>query len=139
MHELNEVLEYSRRITEISYRILELEEKCRSPKNQLITGMPRSKGCGGTTEDTIAKIEILKNKRMQLIAKQGEWWLKAVNILESNGISREYIDLMFHRFFIGAKWEECAERMDKEYPGRNWNENKCFRVYRSILKRCLHN
>ena len=135
MKELDECLAKTRKIKEINEDIAELRDRAFSPKNQIITGMPRG-GAGGNQSDSyIVKLERLEDRQERLIHERDSLWDGIYEALTSKNIKAEHITLLRHRFYSGLQWPKCCKLMCEEYPGNKWNMNKVFRVYRQILKK----
>ena len=123
---LNECLILRRDIESINERIEELNLRIKSPKNQIITDMPKGNNQQNAIEEYLIKKEKLEKMRFDYNRKiSGKWqsvYYKCVN----NDISKEAIEILRYRFYYGYTWRVCGEMM-------KWNKNKCFRVYRSVL------
>lgn len=134
MQELKECLKIRRKIDEIDDKLLTLKEKSLSPKNQIITGMPRGGGFDGSNMDNyLIKVEQIKAEKDVLQKRLDTLWDKTTEKLFRNDIDTTYILMLKIRFYFGYSWRKCAARMAIENPKDKWNENKCFRVYRSVL------
>lgn len=136
MEQLNRCISLVREIEDIDERISEIEARCISPKGQRITGMPRGGTIGNQTENYMVKLEALASRRIKLVNLRFEAWKEAQSIFTENSVNSEYIQLLWYRFFCGYQWKVCNEFMKEKYPDHKWNINKCFRVYRSITKKC---
>lgn len=133
MQKLDDCLSKTRKIKEIEERITELRESVMSPKNQLITGMPRGGAGGNQSESYIVKLERLEDRRKKLIRQRDELWEEIIYTLGE--AKEEYIALLQYRFFKGLQWKKCCTLMCNKYPDSGWNMNKVFRVYRQILRK----
>lgn len=113
--------------------IAEINDKLYSPKNQIVSDMPR----GGATENIIDKYlekkqceeEAIKELQKQLTEK----WNGIETRLKEKGTNQENIILMYERFICSKSWQSCVDYMKERYPSGNWNANKAFRTYRSNL------
>lgn len=136
MHELDECLSAARAIKDIDEQIQEIKSRAMSPKNQIITGMPRStSGFGGKSDDYVIKLERLNNRRQKRINARDEHWNTALNIFNDINIREDHIHLLWLRFYCGMQWDKCCTLMAEKYPERNWNINKIFRAYRNVLSK----
>lgn len=135
MSKLDECLAKTRKLKEIDEDILDLRSCAASPKNQVITGMPRGGAGGNQHENYICRLERLEARRSKIASDREKAWNEAIRIISVDGIKVEYIELLKHRFYLGYKWEKCCKIMCKLYPESNWNMNKVFRVYRQILRK----
>ena len=135
MQKLDDCLDKTRKLNDVEEQIAELKERAMSPKNQLITGMPRG-GAGGNQSDSyIVKLERLEAKRVQIRKERAVLWNECVLALNEKEIKPEYISLLHYRFFRGLPWKKCCTEMCEEYPKGHWNMNKVFRVYRQVLRK----
>ena len=113
--------------------IEEINDKLYSPKNQIVSDMPR----GGAAENLIDKLvekkqceeEVIKELQKQLTEK----WNDIETRLKGKGTNQENIILMYERFIRSKSWQSCVDYMKERYPNGNWNTNKAFRTYRSNL------
>ena len=136
MHELDECLKATRAIKDIDEQIEEIKARAMSPKNQIITGMPRgTNGFGGKSDDYVIKLERLYNRRQKRINARDEHWNTALHIFNDINIREDHIHLLRLRFYCGMQWDKCCILMSERYPERNWNINKIFRVYRNVLSK----
>lgn len=135
MKTLDDCLEETRKLKEINEQIAELKARTMSPKNQIITGMPRSGGGGNQNESYIVKLERLEARRDKIRARRAALWASIATACNDKKIKPEYISLLRHRFFKGLQWNKCCKLMCEEYPDSSWNMNKVFRVYRQILRK----
>lgn len=135
MYELDRCLELARSINKIDEQIEELECGVKSPKNQVITGMPRGGGGGNQLDMYMIRLERLEKRRDKLRDKQSALWEKACVKFRKGNVDVEHIQLMYYRFELGLKWKKCCDFMALIYPYQNWNINKAFRVYRAVLKK----
>ena len=134
MQELKECLTIRRKIEKIDDKILTLKEKSLSPKNQIITGMPRGGGFnGGNLDDYLIKVEQMKAEKNTLQKSLDKLWEQRQQELSQADIDTTNILMLKRRFYFGYSWRKCAARMAMDYPSKKWNENKCFRVYRNVL------
>lgn len=132
MKELNECLNTKRQIDEINEKICKLKAIILSPKNQVITGMPRGGNSENAVEKYMIKVEELEDKKRRLAKYQMEQWHYIQTRAENAHISYENIRLLFLRFCMGYSWKRCTRQMQEEYG--NWNINKVFAIYRKIRK-----
>lgn len=136
MKQLDVCLDLKRDINDIEEEIAEVRLLAKHPKAQRITGMPRGGGIGNQAENYIIKLEMLEDDCTNKKNKLRDTWSEAIAILEKHNIKAEYIYLVWLRFYCGYQWKICNDIMKDKYPSQNWNINKCFRVYRSIVKMC---
>lgn len=142
MRKLQQCLRLKHKIDEITDEIYELRAKVTSPKNQIITGMPRGGGSNeNLNERYLIRLEYLTEKRHKLRKHQSKEWKQAkkelvqLNIFD-NSEKDEIISLFFWRFVKGLSWKKCVSEMDSKYG--NWNINKAFRVHNKV-KQYYHN
>ena len=135
MEELYECLRLSREIKEKVEAILELNSRALSPKNQVISDMPKGGGGDMNALDCyLQKKERLEKKKDELCVIRDRHWDKATETFRKNGVTNpETITLMWFRFYKGCSWKGCAAKMREKYNNGKWNTNKCFRVYREVL------
>ena len=135
MYELNECLRLTREIKAVAERLEELRTRAMSPKNQVITGMPKGGGMmHGSNEEYIIKQEKLNRKKERLSEKRSVMWERAYSLMLDKGAKKDHIELMWLRFYKGLKWAKCCAEMQKKHPNRNYNINLVFRIYRNIAK-----
>jgi DNA-directed RNA polymerase specialized sigma subunit len=130
VRELQECLETKRRINEIDEKINTLKAAIYSPKNQIITGMPRGGNNENVIERYLIKLEDLKRKKSSLEKHQSEQW--EIILQKLSNINEQERHLLYMRFMEGLSWNRCVMIMQKKYI--NWNLNKAFRVYGKINK-----
>lgn len=132
---LDECLEKTRDIKDIEEEIEELRERAMSPKNQVITGMPRGSAGGNQSDSYMVKLERKEAKQKRLIRERDELWEEVTKALNAKEVKREHVILLQYRFIKGYPWKKCCSIMCKRYPDDNWNMNKVFRVYRQVLRK----
>lgn len=136
MQILEDCLEKTRKIKKVEEQIAELRERAMSPKNQLITGMPRGGAGGNQSESYMVKLERLEDRRKRLIRQRDELWEEIIYTIDAKGeVKEEHVSLLQYRFFKGLQWKKCCALMCQKYPESSWNMNKVFRVYRQILRK----
>lgn len=129
MQELKECLELKREINKLNDKIKEIEAITKAPKNQIITGMPRSNNMDNVMDRYLIKIESLEEKRNTLQNLLDDKWDCLFPILVNCNLNAETIELLRLRFYKGLPWKICVSRLRKKYPKDKWNENKAFRLY----------
>lgn len=137
MRELNECLRLSRDINEINERLVELRYKILSPKNQIISDAP--KGGGGPNnaiEEYIIKSERLEKRKAAITARLDNCWAEALSVFKEREMPKTYISLMWYRFYKAHSWKKCISDMKGQYPDELWNENKIFRIYKTVNIKC---
>lgn len=126
MQELEQCLKIRRDINDIENKLAVLRAAIESPKNQIMTGMPR----GGVQENPLdkylIKAEQLEKQKCELITQQKHLWTTARKKLKN--ISSEELYIMRLRFVDGLTWKKCVAVMNCKYG--NWNINRAFRVLR---------
>lgn len=132
MKELDSCLNLRRKINDIDEKIKTLQAAILSPKNQVITGMPR----GGNNSDNaieryLVKLEKLQRLKDNLLSHQKSIWVDIEDKAKAANIPEQDIYLLYLRFVKGKKWNKCAVKMNKKYG--NWNINKVFRIYRRTI------
>lgn len=134
MREFEECFELAKKIKDINEDILELKSKVMSPKNQIISDMPKGKGGTNEIESYIIRLERLERIVTGLKLERALKWNTAGVIIDACGITdKETLDMLQLRFYHGYSWNRVAAYMKKKYPTKKWNVNKCFRVFRSVL------
>jgi len=133
MRELDECLELRRKINKETERIEQLRAVAYSPKNQIISDMPRSNRQINTMDEYIIKLENLETKKAFLECELCGKWCAVLVKLSFYGINPKVIHLLTMRFNFGYSWKKCARIMSNKYSDDNWNENKVFREYRQAL------
>lgn len=130
MIELESCLELRRKINDIDDKISILRAAILSPKNQVITGMPRSGNTENLIDRYLIRSEMLQIEKEQALNQLSETW----NVVQSKtgALTTQEKELLFFRFVEGNAWKKCAYLMNKKYGG--WNINKVFSTYRRILK-----
>lgn len=142
MQELNlsNLLSLNKKIAETDDKILEIRERVTSPKNQIISDMPRG---GGTMENALdnalSKIEHYETRKAYLNDLLVSDWLICEDILISCNISPEQIELFRYRYFYALPWKKCIAAMAKHYSNESWSESKGYRLHREALSRCIKN
>ena len=126
MKELQECLELKREIERLNERIVEIRAVVFSPKNQVITGMPRGGNGENVIEKYLIKLERLEERKKALYKDLSDTWQAAEGKMPNLAEQERY--LLYIRFARGLPWKKCAVEMDKRYG--NWNINKVFRTYR---------
>ena len=129
MKELDECLRIYKEIRKIDDKIETLRAAILSPKNQVITGMPRGGNSDNAIEKYLLKLERHNKRKAKLIKNQAEQWQQA-KCKFKNDISAQETKMLYMRFVLGYQWKKCAVKLQKEYG--NWNINKCFRIYGKI-------
>lgn len=130
MRELKELLSIARQIDEIDEKIDSLKAVAYSPKNQIITGMPRGGVSENPIEKYVVKIEKLERRKAGLIAYQREQW-EAVNDKLATFAKEEEIYLMYARFVRGLTWKKAVDEINRLH-GCDWGINKAFRVFGKV-------
>ena len=131
MKELESCLRLRRKINDIDEKIKTLRAAILSPKNQVITGMPRGGNNDNAIERYLVKCEKLQRRKDILLSHQKSIWLDIEDKAKAANIPEQDIYLLYLRFVKGKKWNKCAVKMNKKYG--NWNINKVFRIYRRTL------
>ena len=131
MRELDVCLDIRRKITEIDEKISVLRAAILSPKNQVITGMPRSGSSDNQIDRYLIRCEKLSQQKEQKLEQLKGAWEVAENKIPN--LTEQEKNLLFLRFVEGCAWKKCAFRMNEKYG--SWNINKVFRTYRRILKK----
>lgn len=133
MKELEECLELRREIIKVDERISEL--KVITPKNQVITGMPRGGNTVNTADRYLVRLENLNTKRDAMELRLNSKWGRVKRALKEAEIRNEHIFMLKVRFYFGKDWNTCANIMAEKFGVEKWNTNKCFRVFRATLRK----
>ena len=137
MQELNECLNLAREIKEKRELLAEMQYRSISPKNQILSGMPRGGGAQlNQIERNLIQSEKLKKAIRALEHERLETWKCATFRLKKAGVTNdEHIKLLEMRFFYGFSWKKCNAIVTNLFPNSKWDINKCFRVYRASLRK----
>lgn len=132
--QLEECLKLRMAIGKINTELYKINAAAFSPKNQAITGMPRSQGSNGNDFDRyISKKQRLLSQKKQLQSEQNDLWREIEKKLKNNSIGNRDIYILYLRFFKGLLWKECTNAIKKKIP--KWNDNATFRRYRKVLSK----
>ena len=126
MKELQECLELKREIERLNEIIVEIKAVVFSPKNQIITGMPRGGNGENAIEKYLIKLEHLEERKKALYKDLSDTWQVAEVKMPNLSEQERYV--LYIRFARGLPWKRCAVEMNKLYG--NWNINRVFRTYR---------
>lgn len=132
---LEKCLELTRQIRDIEGEITELKTALYFPRNQVLTGMPKSGGTGNGVDTMLIKIEKLEKEKKSLKSSQNEVWTNILKKLDECNASDETTNLLKYRFIYGYRWKDCIPIMTA-LTGEEWNENKVYREYRCICEKC---
>ena len=130
---LEQCLDKTRIIKELDEQIAELRARATSPKNQIITGMPRGGGGGNQSERYMERLERIEARRRKVALDRGILWNKVLDLLAFE--NTEYHTMLWCRFFRGMRWNAVCDFLKENYPNSKWNMNKVFRIYRQILRK----
>lgn len=130
---LEQCLDKTRIIKELDEQIAELRARATSPKNQIITGMPRGGGGGNQSERYMERLERIEARRNKVCTERNVMWCRLEECLHHE--SPEYRTLLKYRFYYGLRWKACCDKLKETYPNSKWNMNKVFRIYRQILRK----
>ena len=133
MRELDECLRITRKINEIRERIEELKSMAMTPRNQIISDMPKGGGTMNATENYIIRLEKLESQIKLLQKERAEAWNVVSDMLHELNRREEVKTMLWLRFCNGYSWKKCVAKLEEKYPSETWNTNKCFRIYRSFL------
>lgn len=133
MHELDECLSLAKLIQEKTKNIEEYRYRAMSPKNQVITDMPKSKGSViGGTDLFLIQVERLEQQKNKLCRQRESYWCMACDIFARSGIKDiQTIELMKYRYYNGLLWQNIIKIMQKKHG--NWSESRCYAVHRRVL------
>lgn len=132
---LDTCLSTTRKIKDIEEDILEMRARAMSPKNQVITGMPRGGTAENQSDSYMVKLERLSAKKRKLEFERDSQWDRIVEALLNKNVKMEHIELLRYRFYSGMQWRKCCALMCRDYEKSGWNMNKVFRIYRQILRK----
>lgn len=134
MQPLDECLLLTRKIAKKREQIEELKAMAISPRNQIISDMPKGGGTINASENYLIKLESLEETYNQLCKERTSKWNEILLVFESyDSKVDETVMLLWLRFYNGYSWNKCIAEMEKRYPNKYWNANKCFRTYRRFL------
>lgn len=137
---LTNLLTINKKIGKIDNDIIEIRERITSPKNQIISDMPKGSGATESVIDTaLAKIERLEKRKSYWHDTLMSEWLECEEVLSKCGLTREHIELMKFRYYHALKWEHCLVMMKKRHTTMIWNKNKVFRMNRQVVENCFKN
>ena len=118
-------------LEQIKEQILSIKALILSPKNQVITGMPR--GGGGNSDkigEVLCKIEHLENKyldKYNQLLREREKIEEAISTLES----KERL-LIRYRYIDGNAWEDIADKL-------NYSIDNIYKLHGKILQKIAKN
>ena len=127
---LDEVLAIRKKIKNLDERIFEIRSKIESPKNQIISDMPRGGSGKNILDKLLDKVKRLETKRTALYVELASEWHKCEIVFKSCNISERHKELMKLHYYEGLSWRYCERNLKRLYPYENWNENKVFRINR---------
>lgn len=133
MQLLDECLELCRDLRSIDERIEEINSTLYTPKNQIITDMPRGRSNENMTDKLLAKKERLTKKKENKEKELQEKWGEVISICLKAKVTVPQIQLIYLRFHEGKPWKQCTKILQSKYGF--WNDNKSFREYRSVLSK----
>ena len=132
---LSNLISINNEIKKIDDRIAEIRERITSPKNQIISDMPKG---SGTTENALdnalTKIERLEARKANYYKELALEWLVCEKAFKSCHLTLRQIELLKYRYYYALQWEQCAIMMKKRHPNELWNENKVYRVRRRFVE-----
>lgn len=136
---LKKVKDLCEKIGEIDEKIEVIETRLYSPKNQIISDMPRGNGRSNDTLDrALTKLDTLRDTRKFYYDRLVSAWLICEKVFNSCDISDKHVKMFKYRYFNGLAWRKVLRRMEKDYPNEPWNENKIFRMYRQVIALCTN-
>lgn len=130
MKELDRCLSIRKKIKDIDDKIDTLRAAILSPKNQVITGMPRSGNTENAIERYMLKVEKLEARKQKLLSSQTKLWRRALWKMESAQLTIPEKEMLYFRFVEGLSWKKVTYKLNSKYYG--WNESKVFRIYRGL-------
>ena len=133
MRQLDECMKLRERINKKNEEIIELKTKIMSPKNQIISDMPRGGKQSNSIEAYIIKYEKLEHRKTALMNELEEKW----QAIDMSDLSDAQCKLLHLRYYCGLEWKKCS-RIMCEVVGKKFNENRCYREHRNALD-ILHN
>ena len=123
IEELKSCLETRRDIKEIDLKIAELKGKLYSPKNQIISGMPKAMGGGSLIDSGLIRLELMTEKRKKLEANLNKQW-ENIQIRDTvRYLTETQYELIYLRFYEGSSWKEVMIKLDM-------SSNKVFKMFR---------
>lgn len=136
---LDECLSISEKIKEIEDEITELESRTMSPKNQIISDMPKGGGKQvNNIESYLIKLEKLTQKKEDKKRELELWWKITLDEFKKIGvIEEEKISLMKYRYYYGYEWKKCLCEMQSKYENSKWTINRCYYINHSILHKTI--
>ena len=137
MKEFDKCFNTRRKINDIDEDIYELRCAVGSPRNQIITDMPKgSGGTGNALDNAVIKLEKLERKRKLILSRLEEEWVVCESIMKACNISEKHKEVMRLRYFKGLSWSKCLKAIKEEYSEEKWNDNKIYRIHRRVLLIC---
>ena len=123
LEELNSCLETRQDIKDLDLKIAELRGKLYSPKNQIISGMPKAMGGGSLIDSGLIRLELLTDKRKKLEANLNKQW-ENIQIRDTvRYLTETQYELIYLRFYEGSSWKEVMIKLDM-------SSNKVFKMFR---------
>lgn len=123
LEELNSCLETRQDIKDLDLKIAELRGKLYSPKNQIISGMPKAMGGGNLMDSGLIRLELLTDRRKKLEANLNKQW-ENIQIRDTvRYLTETQYELIYLRFYEGRSWKEIMIKLDM-------SSNKVFKMFR---------
>ena len=123
IEELKSCLETRRDIKDLDLKIAELRGKLYSPKNQIISGMPKAMGGGNLMDSGLIRLELLTDRRKKLEANLNKQW-ENIQIRDTvRYLTETQYELIYLRFYEGSSWKEVMIKLDM-------SSNKVFKMFR---------
>lgn len=131
---LDEIASTYKRLKRARERLEYLEMAQDTPRSSVFSDMPKGAwNVSNPLEDNYIRKEELIDQCKEIEARLEDQWQRAVKQMNAAHISKEVQKMIYLRFCCALKWETCAKEMDKEFPNRHWNTNRCFREYRNAV------
>lgn len=123
IEELKSCLETRRDIKDLDLKIAELRGKLYSPKNQIISGMPKAMGGGSLIDSGLIRLELMTEKRKKLEANLNKQW-ENIQIRDTvRYLTETQYELIYLRFYEGSSWKDVMIKLDM-------SSNKVFKMFR---------
>ena len=133
---IRSIAEDYRKIKEIDYKIAFLREKALSPKSPTYSLTPKGTSNGGSqAERFYEKVESLEEEKKTIKYRIKCKKAQVDKELTKYNFSEQEKDVIKLRMYHGVQWKQIAKTLKEKYGVNAWNENKCYREMRYILRK----
>ena len=133
MRELDKCRELRQKIIETEEMIEDISCSIRYPKVPTMSDLPKGSASSTSPIDRyIMLLEKYQNKKLLLETELSQLWNCIEKQMIACNIDKSDRQLMYFRFNSGYPWKVCTSIMRRK-EGKQWNENRSFRVYRNVV------